>query len=139
MNTLSGPMFEPKEHGLFRSIHNKEGAHYNIYAVGREDYTYGMDALRSIFPEGKADELNVCLFSTSGVHGTYITIEEVEDFINNPNAENEGCDTVTFLVIHPRIVCMRYGNCEPKTKEDFSFLKKLRASSWKELAKIGKA
>lgn len=86
-----------------------------------------MAALREMFPSGKADDLNFVLFSTSGVHGTYRTIEDVED---------DGGD-VTFLVVHPRIVGLRYGNCEPRTPEDFDFLKRLRASSYEAVASIG--
>ena len=81
---------------------------------------YGMDRLREIFPDGEANQMNFCLFSTSGVHGSYWTIEEVE---LNQSPE------VTFLIVHPRLVAMQYGNVEPKTAEDFAFLKKLRQSS----------
>lgn len=35
-------------------------------------------ALRGMFPDAKADDMNFVLFSTSGVHGTYNTIEEAE-------------------------------------------------------------
>lgn len=87
----------------------------------------GMAALRQLFPEGKADDLNFVLFSTSGVHGTYCTIEA---------AEAEGLD-VTFLVVQPQFVGLRYGNCEPKTPEDFAFLKRLRASSHEAVQSIG--
>ncbi len=106
---------------------------------GRDDNPYysvlqltgdGMEALRQLFPEGEANDLNAALFSTSGVHGTYATIEDVE------RGGDEPCD-VTFVVIQPRIVCMRYGNVEPKNPDDFAFLKKLRASSLKALAGIG--
>jgi hypothetical protein len=87
-----------------------------------------MAALRELFPEGEANELNFVLFSTSGVHGTYCTIEACE-----------AGDTkdVTFLVIQPRIVALRYGNVEPLTPDDFTFLKKLRASSIKAVLTYG--
>lgn len=107
---------------------------------GRDDNPYysvlsltgdGMEALRTLFPEGEANELNACLFSTSGVHGTYCTIEQVED------GGEEAPKDVTFLVVQPRIVCLRYGECRPQTPEDFAFLKKLRESSAKALAGIG--
>ena len=129
---LSGPMFEPSEHGIYRSIHRTEGAHYNTYAVQDEN---GMRALREMFPEGEADEMNFALFSTSGVHGAYSTIEEADEHLKNPSEETS--DSVTFLIVHPRIVCLRYGNCLPQNAEDISFLKKLRASSWKAARKIG--
>jgi hypothetical protein len=90
----------------------------------------GMGALRTMFPDGEANDMNFVLFSTSGVHGTYCSIEA---------AEKEAGIGVTFLVVHPRIVSLRYGNCEPKTPEDFAFLKKLRESSWRAAGEIGKA
>lgn len=107
---------------------------------GRDDNPYysvlalegdGMAALRELFPEGEANELNAVLFSTSGVHGFYTTIEEVQ-----AGGEEAPAD-VTFVVLQPRIVCMRYGSCQPKTPEDFAFLMKLRASSWLALASVG--
>jgi hypothetical protein len=107
---------------------------------GRDDNPYysvlkltgdGMEALRQLFPDGEANDLNAVLFSTSGVHGTYCTIEEVE------RGGDEASKDVTFVVIQPRIVCMRYGNVTPHTAEDFAFLKRLRASSQRALAGVG--
>jgi hypothetical protein len=94
-----------------------------------------MEALRQLFPDGEADEMNAVLFSTSGAHGTYLTIEDVEQAMQD--ADYEGPHHVTFCVIQPRIVCMRYGNAEPRTAEDIEFLKKLRASSLRALSNIG--
>lgn len=79
----------------------------------------GMAFLRMRFPDAVADSLNFVLFSTSGVHGSYLTIED---------AEAEG-GTVTFLLIQPRTVNCYYGNCQPESPDDFRFLKVLRASS----------
>ena len=45
---------------------------------------------------------------------------------------------VTFVIVQPRIVTLRYGNCEPITPDDFAFLKKLRESSWAAVREIGK-
>jgi len=92
-----------------------DGGHYSINRAKDE-----MGLLRAVFPDGEANEMNFCLFSTSGVHGTYQTIEEEE--------AGPGCG-VTFVIVHPRLVTMQYGNVEPKTQEDFAFLKKLRQSS----------
>ena len=96
------------------------------YSVSKSEGS--MSDLRAIFPKGEADSLNFVLFSTSGVHGTYQTIEEEEI---DPIGE------VTFLIVHPRLVSLRYGNARPETPEDFSFLKKLRESSKSVVAKIG--
>lgn len=109
-------------------------AHYSIMAL-ENPVDGGMDALRGMFPDGKADELNAVLFSTSGVHGTYNTIEEAEDFLNGRDLD--GIPGVTFVVVHPRLVALRYGVCNPQSQNDIDFLKQLRASSHAELAKIG--
>lgn len=137
--TLGGPMFERAVNGVWKSSHNKDGAHYNIYGCRDEN---GMNGLREMFPEAKANELNFVLFSTSGVHGTYSTIEEAEVAMLRGNKDEDGEDwtpSVTFLIVHPRIVCLRYGNCVPRTADDFAFLKKLRASSYVAVSQIGLA
>lgn len=135
--TLSGPMFEAADSGVWRSIHRKAGAHYNTFAC-KDDA--GMDALREFFPSGTADEMSFVLFSTSGVHGTYGTIEDAEqEFIAGVDEDGEPAHPmVTFLVVQPRIVCTRYGNCRPRTADDFVFLKGLRESSWHGVQAIGK-
>ena len=92
-----------------------EGEHYSINRA-----TDPMGLLREIFPDGEADALNFCIFSTSGIHGTYQTIEE---------EETEPGIGITFIIVQPRIVRMQYGVVEPKTDDDFKFLKKLRRTS----------
>jgi hypothetical protein len=111
-----------------------DSAHYSV--MGLINPNDGMKALREMFPDGNADEMNAVLFSTSGVHGTYNTIEEAEARVLHGDEEHS--EDVTFVIVHPRMVALRYGNCEPETPDDFAFLKKLRASSHAALAKIGK-
>ena len=82
----------------------------------------GMSELHRFFPSQKADGDNLVMFSTSGVHGTYATIEDIE---NEEYEHNE----LTFLIIQPRRVLTLYGNCRPETPEDFAFLRSLRESS----------
>lgn len=91
------------------------GGHYSIYKA-----IHGMEVLRLVFPDGQANEMNFCLFSTSGVHGSYRTIEEEE--------QDPGYG-VTFLIVQPRIVSLTYGNAYPTNEEDFNFLYKLRESA----------
>lgn len=111
----------------------QDSAHYSILrnASGLD----GMDALREFFPEGKADEMNAVLFSTSGVHGTYNTIENAEAYVKATS--DDTYNEVTFLIVQPRIVALRYGVCNPETQDDIDFLKRLRASSHAALTKIG--
>ena len=120
-----------------KSIFDKDGGHYNIIGVGADE---GMQVLRDMFPTGDADVMNFALFSTSGVHGTYTTIEEVA----HPSQETlddyapyEPPAEVTFLIVHPRLVCLKYGTCKPRTEKDFAFLMKLRSSSQKVMQTIG--
>lgn len=94
----------------------------------------GMQALREKFPHGKADELNFVLFSTSGVSGSYTTIEESQAAF----MESGGLVSVTFVIVAPRIIRLEYGNCQPESAEDYAFLKSLRETSWAAVAGIGR-
>lgn len=138
MVTVGGPMFEPAKSELCRSIFSKSGAHYNIYEID------SISAIRQYIGE-EADELNLVIFSTSGVHGTYTTIEEIEGGLLKYGAdakftddwpEDYHGDELTVLIIHPRIVCMRYG-CIKVTLDDAPYLKAIRDSSRQAFAKIG--
>ena len=100
-----------------------KGRHYSISKT-----INSMQFLRSIFPNAKANSLNFCLFSTSGIHGSYQTIEEEEE-----NSK----DGITFIVIHPRLVSIVYGVVKPTTKDEFDYLKCLRESSKKIIEDIG--
>lgn len=143
MVTLSGPMFESAEDGVFKSVSGKRGGHYNSFYIKPGK---GMEALRSFFPDGEADEYNLALFSTSGVHGTYTTIEEIEaglqkygddpDFGEDGWPDDYSGNELTVLIIQPRICTMRHG-LATVTMADVPFLKKLRDSSRREFCKIG--
>lgn len=110
-----------------------DSAHYSV--MRQSSGVDGMGALREMFPDAKADELNFALFSTSGVHGTYNTIEAAERHLKSE--DSEGFAEVTFVIVHPRIVAMRYGTCDPKNQDDIDYLKRLRESSHKAAAGIG--
>jgi len=127
---------------MFRSSFHRQGVHYNLYEIKG-----GIAALKSIFPDGKANEMNFALFSTSGVHGTYTTIEEIEVALQKyPDGPPEdGGDwpddyrraELTVLIIQPRICCLRYGTVEV-TAADIPYLKTLRETSWLAVQQIGK-
>lgn len=114
-----------------------DSGHYSI--MRKTTDVDGMDALREMFPDAEANSLNLVLFSTSGVHGTYNTIEEAErSLAGDVDEDGESlCDEVTFVIVHPRLVSMRYGVLNPKDQADIDYLKKLRASSHKAAAGIG--
>lgn len=143
MTQFSGPMFEPATSKLWESIHKKEGAHYNNFGCHDKD---GMEALRVLFPDGEACDEGFILFSTSGVHGRYDSIEDCQKWVDGGQVAYDDqkdpefleSSKVTFLVVQPRICCLRHGNCEPRTDDDFDFLKKLRLTSWAVMLNIGR-
>ena len=118
---------------MWRKTENTCSAHYSVFSLTDRDN--GMAQLRATFPEAKADEMNFVLFSTSGVHGTYNTIEEAERHLACGGEDTSG--EVTFLIVHPRLVSLRYGQCEPKNQADIDYLKRLRNSSHAAVAIIG--
>lgn len=101
------------------------GSHYSIYQA--KD---GMGLLKAVFPNAAAKETDFCLFSTSGVHGTYQTIE---------GEESDPGSSITFLIVQPRLVTLHYGVVYPATADDFEYLKRLRQSSWEVVQTIGAA
>ena len=137
--SFGGPMFEHANSGPWKSVTGKDGGHYNNYGCLDKD---GMAALREFFPDGIGGELNFVLFSTSGVHGTYSTIEDAEAQFATRQYEDgspiEYDPQVTFLIVQPRICTLRHGNCIPRSTEDFAFLKQLRATSWAAVQEIGR-
>ena len=92
----------------------------------------GMLFLRAFFKEG-VNQDNLVIFSTSGVHGTYGTIEDARREMKKPGV----LPVVTFLVIKPRVVQMLYGNALPRSVDDLDFLSELRQQSWRVLAATG--
>lgn len=104
------------------------GAHYSIFKIKPEE---GMALLRSLFPKGYVDDMNFVIFSTSGVHGSYTTIEDAA-----AEPDEDGKRRVTVLIVHPRLVCLKYGHIEFELS-DVPFLRKLRKASQKVMAEIG--
>lgn len=133
----------------------KVGGHYNSSPMRyKDDLNLEHDSwecLRNMFPKGEANDLNFVLFSTSGVHGSYTTIEEIEQSLIKYGAEpgfmDDASDAdvpddycisdLTVLIVHPRLASMRYGNVNV-TLEDVPYLKQLRKSSWEVVQRIGK-
>jgi hypothetical protein len=115
-------------------------SHYSIIASKG-----GMGLLRSMFPDGEANEMNFVLFSTSGVHGSYTTIEEIETGIqkygDSPEFDDEwpndySGNELTYLIVQPRVVSMTYGNAQVALA-DVPFLKRLRQTSFAAVLGIG--
>ncbi len=124
----------------------RAGGHYNLFGLRENDDFRGMEALRSFFDGGTDYSMNFVLFSTSGVHGCYRTIEDIEASLRKyPDGVEAGHEpddwvgpSITFLVVQPRIVALRYGNADV-TLDDIPFLKEIRAKSHAAIALIGEA
>jgi hypothetical protein len=141
-------MFEPSKTDAFEAQtcshcrQRREGAHYNLFHI-----TAGIESLKCIFPDGKANEMNFALFSTSGVHGSYTTIEQIENSLTKyadykPKEDEDWPDDyrdteLTIQIVQPRICCLRYGTMEV-TLADIPYLKKLRETSWEAMQTIGR-
>ena len=108
-----------------------------FYAVIESSGGDEMTDLRSLFPdpEKQINEMNFVLFGTGGVHGSYTSIDEVEEWVLSEGGANKPwdasdpdstCPGVTFLIVHPRQVALRYGVAQPRTKKDIDFLKLLK-------------
>lgn len=83
------------------------------------------EQLRSVFPTGECDEMNLVLFSTSGTHGSALTIEEAKLG-----------EHVTVMILKPRLCRIDYGTVAV-TMGNIKFLKRLRETSRTAFARIG--
>jgi len=145
MSIFSGPMFTRSDEGWRRS--SKEGGHYNIFAA-THDPEASMAALRDWFSDAESvNEMNFVLFSTSGVHGTYTTIDEIERSMRKypdgpPNGDDWPDDysdpEITFLIVQPRIVGMTYGLAKVRSFDDVKWIRRIQRLTAKAVAKIGK-
>lgn len=130
-----------------------ESSYYTVLHLSGSDgkESEDIDALRGFFGDTGPNIYNFVLFSTSGIHGWYGTLDEIEasiikhglepPFPHGP--EDETPDdwlppVVTFLIVSPRTVTLRCGNVRIESMEDLKYLKQLRESSWKVMQEIGR-
>ena len=94
--------------------------------------TEAWELLNAIHKQGP-DFMNFVLFGTSGIHGHYTKPADIEEKLKAQdftNEDGEPCDhEITFLIVHPRMVTLRYGNIIVKTIEELEVLKDLEAKS----------
>jgi hypothetical protein len=107
----------------------KSSQHYNILRFVNPI----MPLLRDSF---EIDCMNFLMFSTSGVHGSYSTIEDIERSLGKKDEERED---LTILLVQPRTVTLTYGVIDAAeiTPDDIPLLKRLRAESFKVMLTIG--
>jgi hypothetical protein len=130
-NFCAGPMFEPAKSEYWKSITGERGGHYNLFRL--TDATRGMAAIREFFGAATCNYMNFLLLSTSGVHGSYTSLDEIEaSLVKYGEGEPTGEDwpedyafpEVTFVIVQPRLVCLRYGNTRVSL-EDIKYLRSL--------------
>lgn len=147
--TLGGPAFFPADMGWRRSSLGREGGHYNIYAACHDPLA-SIVGLRAWFDSDKSvNEMNFILFSTSGVHGCYTTIDEIEasmkTYPNGPPAVGDDEDLpgdyttpeITFLIVQPRLVGMTYGTATIRDADDVAWVRRMQELTAKAVAAIG--
>lgn len=132
---LTEPVRGPHDGGF-------ESTSYNVHRVNP---VRAEELIRKTFPDWP-DEMNFILFSTSGVHGSYTTLEDAEAALNHFGDKIDEVDweteseyhrpEVTFVIVQPRRVNMFYGNVRV-TLGNLGWLKTLRAKSWEAVEGIG--
>ncbi len=93
----------------------RRGDRYSVWEVESVEEVY------RLFPGDAADEMNWLFLSTSGVHGSYTTLDELVFEHEDPG---QVCADVTVLVVQPRLARIAYGNVEV-TPEDVPRLRKI--------------
>jgi hypothetical protein len=105
---------------------------YKNHPLDENGLNVDVDELEEYFQDFEADDLNFCLFGTSGVHGSYGSLKQLrKDCKKFGFGSDEGIGTITVLIIQPRKVCMIYGNVRVTSFEDIEKLEKLRITSAK--------
>jgi hypothetical protein len=79
-----------------------------------------MDELKELFPDYVDYTFNWLFLSTSGVHGSYLTIDDLEKCIKS---DPEFVPSITVLVVQPRTVKIFYGDLEEISVDDFKWLR----------------
>lgn len=109
-----------------------------LNADGRNYYTVNrivgdaMDIVRDFVP----DELNWLFLSTSGVHGSYCTLDDIERWLFGGDSKAVRQELglgagepvpleheITVVILKPRVVCTLYGNAVVRTPEDIALLR----------------
>jgi hypothetical protein len=88
-----------------------------------------MDDIRRVFPTlDDVNDLNFMLFSTSGVHGSYASIEDVEAELSGGGDPDDGPPKLTVMILQPRCVTFGFGHISVEAG-DIDYLKGIRARS----------
>lgn len=89
-----------------------------------------MEILRDLEP----DDINWVFLSTSGVHGSYMNLDDAEKLWTDPRAYREAnClaptddlpteETITVLIVLPRMVTTMFGTATLRSLDDVALLR----------------
>lgn len=97
--------------------------------------------LKAFFENDKADHMNMLMGSTSGIHGSYTTLDDLEMPDPETAADNaeSGFDmshpeAFTFVVIQPRVCRLTYGTIGIRSIDDMNWLRNIITQSIAEFA-----
>ena len=104
--------------------------HYKTYDINREPESNAelsveqvWEFLHDFFEDGKGNGMNWLIGSTSGVHGSYKTLDEIENRLKRPRKHPiKHHDKFTILSIQPRLCVLRYGNVVVSTLEQVEWI-----------------
>ena len=94
------------------------GGHYSMAKIE------SMEDVRVEFPERVDFTLNLFFCGTSGVHGSYRAIDDIEDSLALPEGHEDRSDLLTVLIVNPRLVRIAYGDIAV-TAADLPYLRRL--------------
>ncbi len=82
--------------------------------------------------------MNWCFLSTSGVHGSYTTLDDLEfdEEYQKDCVDSEGNTTITAMVLHPRMCCILCGEMKINIHRDSEYLRKLVKSTVDEVTEF---
>jgi len=80
--------------------------------------------LYSIFKDG-VDEYNLLFYTPDAVHSVGFDLDTIEQYWNVEYEidKNYHGRTFTYLIFHPRLICIKYGVLEIRSKEDIRWLR----------------
>lgn len=90
-------------------------------------------------PDGaNVDKFNWCLVGLAGLHGTYMTLNDIEAVFEGTHPKvkptADGKAYVSILVMHPRLTTFKYGEI-PITAQDIPYLRTLVSKTLAEIQK----
>jgi hypothetical protein len=102
-----------------------------------------MEIIRDLEP----DDINWIFLSTSGIHGSYTSLDRIEKLWTDPAAyrasgyieDGEPMPTeagITVLIVLPRMVTTMYGNATVRSLDDVALLRRRVEQTFEGIAKL---